>query len=247
MGYSLAIRVRSDQLRPKFLKFLQTNFRRWSVVCGKDPSEWHGSASGPTDDISYGKTETSIGFDYQSGMYGFERDYIYSVIRWMALKVGDRKTKMRVDVPDGGSVVHRFPEPTPYYIYDGEPDLNPLLVVTEEQAAALPKDQCQWAIDEWGVRIGPTAVDHRIGSCSGLFGVSRKGIIAEIGAVNHKEIIAEIEAIGSNPPEDKSGEEAWWARRREIYLKYLKPEIDENVDLIRQEIQRLDKLWAGET
>lgn len=234
MGYSLAIRVRSDQLRQRFLKFLQTNFRRWSVVCGKDPSEWHGSASGPTDDISYGKTKTSIGFDYQSGMYDFERDYIYSVIRWMALKVGDRKTEMRVDVAGGGNVIHRFPEPTPYYIYDGELDLNPLLVVTEDQAATLPKDQSQWSVDEWGIRIGPTAVDHRIGSCTGLIG--------KHGAA----ILEETKAFGEHPPEDKAGEEAWWAQRRGVYLKYLKPEIDENVDLIRQEIQRLDKLWAGE-
>lgn len=234
MGYSLAIRIRSDGLRLKFLKFMQENFRHWSVVCGKEPSEWHGSVRGPTDDISYGKTETSIGFDYQSGMYGFERDYIYSVIRWMALKVGDRKDQMPIEGVGSDIVTHQFPSPTPYYIYDGEKDLNPVLVTTEEQAAALPKVQRSWAVDEWGVRIGPTAVDHRIGSCTGLIG--------KHGAA----ILEETKALGEHPPEDKAGEAEWWEKRRVIYLKYLKGEMDENVDLIRQEIQRLDKLWAGE-
>jgi hypothetical protein len=233
MGYSLSIRVKSDQCRYKFLKFMQANFRHWSIVCGKEHSRWHGSASDLTDDISYGKTKTSIGFDYQSGMRGFERDYLYSVVRWMALKVGDRKKRMVVDETDNGYMIHQFSEPTPYYIYDGEPVLNPLLVVTEDQAIAFPKNLCQWAIDEWGVRVGPTAVYSRIGSCSGLIGEHR-------AAINE-----ELKAIGSHPPEDKAGEEEWFGKRLEVYLKYLSNEMDENVNLIRQEIQRLDRLWAG--
>lgn len=233
MGYSIAIRVGSSELRLRFLKFMQESFRRWSMVCGKDPSEWQGSASDPTDDLSYGGTKTSIGFDYQSGMYGFERDYIYSVIRWMAIKVGDRKTKMLID-DDEGAVVHEFSEPTPYYIYDGEKALNPILVTTEEQASTFPTSQRNWTVDEWGVRVGPTAANHRIGSCTGLFG--------EQAVVMNQE----LKAIGENPPEDKDGEAAWWAKRQEIYLKYLGGEINENIALIRQEIQRLDKLWTGE-
>lgn len=233
MGYSLSIRVRSDELRLRFLRFMQENFRRWSVVCGKEPSEWHGSASDPTDDLSYGGTKTSIGFNYQSGMYGFERDYIYNVIRWMAIKVGDREDQMLIEGTGSDIVVHQFTDPTPYYIYDGEEYLNPVLVVTEGQAATLPKDQSKWSVDEWGVRIGPTAVDNRIGSCIGLHGEHRQAILEE------------TKALGEHPPEGEVEKEAWWAKRREIYLKYLKPEIDENVSLIRQEIQRLDRLWAG--
>jgi hypothetical protein len=232
MGYSLAIRVRSNKLRQEFLKFLQSNFHRWSIVCGKDPSKWQGSAGDPTETLSYGGSSTSIGFDYSSGMYGFERDYIYSVIRWMAIKVGDRKKQMLIDESGAGPVIHQFSEPTPYYLYDGEPMLNPILVVTEKQAVDLPKDQCQLAIDEWGVRIGPTATYHRIGSCTGLI---------EHGA----SILEETKALGEHPIEGTAEEEEWWEKRQEIYLKYLKDEMDENVKLIRQEIQRLDKLWTS--
>lgn len=233
MGYSIAIRVRSETQRLKFLKFMQMNFHHWSIVCGKPPSEWQGSASDPTDDLSYGDTRASIGFDYQSGVYGFERDYIYSVIRWMAIKVGDRKTKMLVDGDEEGNVIHEFSGPTPYYIYDVEKALNPVLVVTEEEAACFPTHQRHWSVDEWGVRIGPTAANHQIGSCTGLFG--------EIGA----KILEELKTIGADPPRGKANARAWWKRRQGIYLKYLRPEIDESIGLIRQEIQLLDKLWLS--
>lgn len=230
MGYSLAIPVKSDELRQKFLSFMQKNFRHWYVVCGKDPSEWHGSASDPTDRVSYGDAKTSIGFDYQSGMYGFERDYIYSVTRWMAVKVGDRTVRMDVGEDDYQVVV--FQEPTPYYIYDCDTNPTPVLVVTEEQEAALPDDQRQWAVDRWGVRVGPTCIDSQFMSCSGIVG-------------KNTGLIDDMNGLGCIPKEDEA-RSAWMASRREIFLKYLKPEIDENIALIREEIQRLDQLWAGE-
>jgi hypothetical protein len=234
MGYSIATKVKSEDLKLRFLGFMKTHSRRWSLVCGKEQSEWYGSASDPTDDLSYEHSQDMIGFDYQSGMFDFERDYIYSVLRWMAIKVGERKDRMLVDEDEEGVVMHEFPEPIPYYIYDGGSILTPILVVTEEQAATLPKDQQQWAVDELGVRIGPTVVDQQIGSCSGMLG--------ELGIT----LMEETRVLGSPPPEGDPDEEAWWSKRRAIYLKYLKPEIDKSIALIRQEIQRLDKLWVGE-
>lgn len=235
MGYSISVHVSSDELRSKMLQFLEKGYRKWSVVCGKNPSKCHGSSRGPTDDLSYGGTKTSIGFDYQSGMYGFERDYIYSLTRWMAIKVGDRKTEMPTDEDeDGPAEVVAFPEPIPYYKYDCDSHLTPILVVTEEQEAALPEEHRHWAVDELGVRIGPTRIDSQIMSCQGMFGP------------NSANLITETKSLGNVPNEDGEAREAWMALRREIFLKYLKGEIDENVGLIRQEIQRLDQLWASE-
>jgi len=216
------------------LDFLGVNYRRWSVVCGVDPNEWHGSAGEPTDDYSYGKTDGSIGFDYQSGMYGFERDYVYSVLRWMAIKVGDRKLELETDELDEGNETHTFPEPTPYYKYDCDGHFTPILVVTEEQEVALPKDHRHWAVDEWGVRIGATSVEHKIGSCLGAFGK------------HSASILAESKILGPIPREDGEARDSWMALHQAIYLKYLQPEVDENITSIRQEIQRLDQLWASE-
>lgn len=239
MGYSIAIRVKSEKTHPKFLAFMKQNFRPWNVLRRVDPSEWQGSAGDPTDALSYGGAKRLIGFDYQSGMYGFERDYIYSMIRWMALKVGDRKKQMVVDKTDKGSIIHSFSNPTPYYIYDGEETLNPIIVV-EGQELTLSEGQQFWAVDEWGIRVGPTAVDSHICSCTELIG---ELMLGNQGPDFRKE----TEAIrGTRPPEGEANKKVWFAKRREIYLKYLAEEINKNIGLIRQEVQRLDQLWAKE-
>jgi hypothetical protein len=235
MGYSISIQVSSNPLRKKLLDFMGVNYRRWSVVCGKDPSEWSGSSRGPTDDISYGVDKTSIGFDY-GPMQGFERDYIYSVLRWMAIKVGDRKLEMNTDEDEyGPDEPVTFSEPIPYYRYDCDSHFTPILVVTKEQEAALLKDHRHWAVDEWGVRVGPTSIDHQIGSCSGVF----------FGPTS-AHILADSKILGPAPKEDGEARDSWMALHQAIYLKYLKPELDENIALIRQEIQRLDQLWTSE-
>jgi hypothetical protein len=165
-------------------------------------------------------------------MLGFERDYIYSMIRWMAIKVGDRRTILGVE-GDLDSHTETFQEPTPFYHYDCDVPQIPVLVVTEEQEAALNKERRYWAVDEWGVRIGPLSVDAQFMSCLGG------------SSPNRDEFIEEIKALGKKPlaASGEEAQEAWDRLRREVSLKYLKPEIDANISIIRQEIQRLDKLW----
>lgn len=230
MGYSISIHVNSDSRRKKMLDFMEANYRRWSVVCGVPQDEWHGSAGSPTDDISYAKSNTSIGFDYQSGMYGFERDYVYSVLRWMAIKVGDRKSEIETDEDEVET--NTFSEPVPYYKYDCDEHFTPILVVTEEQEAALPKEHRHWAVDGLGVRVGPTSIGHQIGSCLGRFGQ------------HSSSILTESKMLGPAPEEEGEARDSWVALHQEIFLKYLKPEIDTNIGLVRQEIQRLDLLWS---
>jgi hypothetical protein len=235
MGYTISIPVQALELRTKFFQFMEKNFRHWSIVTGKTPDEWRGSGGPPTDDVF--ERPTSIGFNYQSGMGGFERDYLYSVIRWMAIKVGDRLSDMTIDETDTGpKMAVTFPQPTPYYHYDCEPFENPVLVVTESQIPTLDKDSRQWAVDEWGIRVGPTAIDHQLMSAS-------EARLFNEGPIN--EMIEEVRALGQKP-KNPDEEEAWWERRKEIQLKYLKPTIDENITLIRKEIQRLDQLWMSE-
>jgi hypothetical protein len=211
----------------KFFCFMEENFLSWDKLSGKNPDEWHGSASPPTDDIF--KRPTSIGFDYQSGMFGFERDYIYSVTRWIAIKVGDRESRMSTDISDSELVL--FQEAVPYYNYDCDAHNIPVLVVTEEQEASLSKRRRHWAVDPWGVRIGPSSVDHQGDVLFWVYGPDRD------------KILEEVSAFGKMPMDDEDAQEVWLSKRREVYLKYLKPEIDESVSLIRREIQRLDGLW----
>jgi len=240
MGYTISIPIKSKKIRVKFFKFMEKNFRHWSIITGKNPDEWQGSGGPPTDEVW--ERPTSIGFDYQSGMCGFERDYLYSVIRWMAIKVGDRLPEMKTDETDDDHEVSvTFPQPVPYYNYDCEPFENPVLVVSENQIPTLDKNSRQWAVDEWGIRIGPTAIDHQIMSASEI--MLKDGFLFNESPIN--EMTEKVKALGQKPS-NPDEEEAWWERRKTIQLKYLKPTIDENLTLIRKEIQRLGQLWMSE-
>jgi hypothetical protein len=109
-------------------------------------------------------------------------------------------------------------------------------VVTEEQEATLDKKHRHWAVDEWGLRIGPTAVDHQILSASEAILFKDRPL---------KELVESIRTIGQKP-KNPDKVEAWWEQRRAIQLKYLKSDIDDNITLIRKEIRRLDQLWMSE-
>lgn len=221
MGYSVYIRVRDDSKRKKFLQFMQTNFRHWKEVSGQQGTEWHGSASDPTDDLYEGKT--AIGFHYQSGMFGFERDYIYSMIRWMAIVVGDHRSGL---FSGGLNLKGDFL----FYGYDAE-DLPSVVIVvdTKKDVEALPKEMRQWAVDKFGIRLSEDASVSMLSSClSNSIFDPKEGLRIE------------LEALGPNAEGDH---DRWWAQFHEICLRHLKPEIDKNVELIREEIQRLDRLW----
>jgi hypothetical protein len=58
-----------------------------------------------TDDMSYDHVKTGLGFDY-GPIDDMERQYIYCVLRWVALKIGRKKHFKKYGT-------------MPHYIYDG--------------------------------------------------------------------------------------------------------------------------------
>ena len=102
MGYSIATPVRSHKLKEKMFTFLEEHYRSWSQIM-KYEDEY---VRGPTDDLSYDQGTCRIGFDY--GALGDpERCYIFSILTWISIKVGKRKSFKKI----GGSFL--------YYVYDG--------------------------------------------------------------------------------------------------------------------------------
>jgi hypothetical protein len=127
MGYSVAAPVRSQELFEKMYRFIAKNFRMWPEVMG-EPG-WFSYASRPlrTGQLSYDNGRRSIGFDYNA--YGGEREYIFALVRWMAIKVGRRTPYAKI----------------PFYVYDGH-EVEPIYM-TE------PHDQRANTVDEWGVPV----------------------------------------------------------------------------------------------
>jgi len=70
MGYSLTVEAQSEKLRNKMVHFMYANYKSL------------GSMAGPPE--KRGKKHIAI--EYSSCLDGEERVYVYSIIRWMALK-----------------------------------------------------------------------------------------------------------------------------------------------------------------
>lgn len=81
MGYSVAIRARSKKMKGILLDFMERNYRQPSELFNQEHNY-----SKLTDDLSYDHGKNAVGFDYNACEP--ERDYIFAVCRWMAIKAG---------------------------------------------------------------------------------------------------------------------------------------------------------------
>jgi len=122
MGYSVSIRVKDPALRKKAVAFMRREFRAFSEVIGKEMDtgvKW-GPIEGP---LAYDRRSSVIGFDY-SHMSEPESHYIYSILRWMALRFGDTK-KFKGKIGERPFVTKKFKSkkisfrPFVFYVKDG--------------------------------------------------------------------------------------------------------------------------------
>jgi hypothetical protein len=98
MSYSIAIRCRSDKLKKKMKKFLKKNYQYPDKLLNFTGS------SDFSDKLYYDHTKTALGFNYHPCGEA-EHHYIYSVTKWMAIKIGKKR---------------KFKEGTfHYYVFDG--------------------------------------------------------------------------------------------------------------------------------
>lgn len=216
MGYSISIRVTSAAKRKRMLRFMERSFRGWpSVARLKDSFR---SAGDPTDDLDYDKSKIAIGFNYASHLCGWEREYTFAVLRWMALTVGNRKY-----FPTW-SRTKKFP----FLVPDGE-EPWPLIVATEAQALKLREDR-QWAaVDKLGVRSGPDLP-------------SDLALSLELSSGDYKQFRAEVEReVGPYP--ENGDRFAWRGLHNRLLVKHCQPTYDWGIGCIRSELQRLDNLW----
>jgi len=106
MGYSIAAPCQNVKLRDKMHKFLQEHYRPWTVIRGGDQEERYATLP-EKDGLSYHQGKCYIGFDY-GVIGGGEREHVYTVVRWVALKIGKTNPWTKL----------------PYYVYDGHETVN---------------------------------------------------------------------------------------------------------------------------
>lgn len=122
MGYTIACRAKDRKVLKKMADFMEVHYRKpHEIFNQKNDYSILSNNAFHTDDskLSYDRNPLAIGFDYNA--CDPERDYIFSVTRWMALKIGKTKKFKSLDIE------------VPYYVYDGGhcgDDRWPLLVDT---------------------------------------------------------------------------------------------------------------------
>ena len=144
MGYSISVRARSEALAIHMERFFEREYRTWQQVWGQEEGDPYSSQ--PHRDIDYAPSDsrkTLIGIDY-GAIHGYERLYAYTLVRWIALKIGRKRRsftepKVKLDAA------------VPYLIYDVETGWPILVRPMSEMAKELRWCCC----DELGLPLKP--------------------------------------------------------------------------------------------
>jgi hypothetical protein len=226
MGYTLAIRTRSPALRKKLTLFMAANYRPWSLVfTGKDDRA--SNVRPPMgDDLSYDHARTAFGVDYNSSLYGWEREYAYAFVRWMALQAGRRQRRFKKDQIG----TYRFSEPVPYIVYDGYESWPLILCACSREAAELPKDVRWCAVDRYGFHNGPF----------------EKTRMAEHSWAPYDRNAFEKKVIATIGPMPENGDRfAWRKRYYKVMYPFVEQDVEKHMKPMRDEMKRLDTAWLA--
>ncbi len=227
------MRARSKTLRKKMFEFMAANYRPWGKVTeDAHDSPYTDESEGVTDDLSWDDSGLSLGFHYGAGLIGWERPYIYAITRWMAIQVGKRMTRFSTDVV----ALNVFKEPVPYILYDGYEPWPVLVVATDAEAEALPKDHRWLAVDKYCIKMGRER----------KLGYTRDALGPFFDKDLSKKWRAAIDAYGKKQgecPEDGPAREEWLLGYENTQAHVLRHEIARELKRMRTEMKRLDDMW----
>lgn len=148
MGYSIGVEVRNGVLRDRMLRFVNREHRPHGIIRGQ--RELPQYSTEPRDEVSYSLPgQRIIGIDYGSGLFGFEREFVYTWIRWIALKVG--KGRKAFDSP-----ACAFSKAVPCLLT--EEAVWPILV---KPVNAVPANLAEFCTDALGVPLVPDECPSR--------------------------------------------------------------------------------------
>lgn len=118
--------------------FLADTYRPWAEIASENVTA---QFVGPTDELEYAYSKCQLGFNYLvSG--GAEREYVYAIVRWVALQVGRNRRKF--DMGD-------LPKPVPYYVYD-RGEVVPVLL--NEDWPSPSRTFRPYLVDQYGLPLG---------------------------------------------------------------------------------------------
>lgn len=124
-------------------EFLLEHFLPWPELLGEESlARFRGPS---TDNLEAAKGKCIIGFDYPNLIEGPEHEYVFSVVRWVAIRVGKRRRTFRFDGLE-------LDKPVPYYVFDG---LEPSPILLEDEWENVPPNLLSCVHTRLGLRITP--------------------------------------------------------------------------------------------
>lgn len=149
MSYSISVSAKNERLRDEMYEFLQRNYKPWfEVLCEDEDLD---SFIGPFIDGDLGgEGSCRIGFEYEPGDLA-EREYHFTLMRWVARHVGKRRSRFRSEGP--------LPQSVPFLQFSR--DSLPIFFLEEWTDGKCPGP----LIDRLGMRIDDRVVREMAWLC----------------------------------------------------------------------------------
>lgn len=221
MGYSIATRVLNPHLQEQMYVFFRREYRDWSQLHGS-PEPTPNALSELSKGLDYDHSKLALGFDYKSWLHGWPRVYAYSLMHWITLKVGKRRRRFKILKPD-------FPEPVPYFVYDGYEPTPVLSVSDESKVASLPESHRCWAVDELGC----------------YFPTDQSSVHAGFTGLDESEMDAYKVATSKMTVTAESDWDRWRVEHHQVLVEVTKAKVARGILTVRTELKRLDDLWLS--
>lgn len=223
MGYSIYTPIASKSQENQMFKFLKKEFKHYDELIGNI------SDNRLITDICTAKgiytKGSKIGFHYNScwgATNSFEREYYYTVLNWIALKVGKTKSNFKYEF-------EKFKpyDPVPYISYNGMEDW-PVLV----KRPYNEKYKWRW-VDKYGVERSRACIAERYR----YYVISNGMNLTNKGMCWTKDC---ADFIAKNSLQNKDHYEVILILAKKFFWKDIKKERD----IFIKEIKRLDKKWT---
>jgi len=217
MGYSIGIHVRSKELQKKMLAFMEKEYRpHWKIRDLRNYTDCYSSP--PQADLDYFQGKCIIGMDFNAS--GFERGYVFTLVRWMALKVA--KTRRVFKEPEV-----TFAEPVPFMIYDGC-DSWPVLL---KPLSEVPQKVRWCCVDRYGMKLDVTQAEDYVFELPDMKAFEKA----------QREACKKHGINPDNWPKDEPEGVRW--KIRDTRMRLLWPQVKVVLAPMRAEMKRLDRAW----
>ncbi len=233
MGYVLSTHARNKNLAQEMVDFLHKEGATWPAIAKRNGLVWNPEKrfmqqdDGPESTLYFEAEGTEVSTYYPSGTGGWSRVYVYALIRWVALRVGKKRTKFSRRSASEKKI--EISTPVPYYRYDGEDETIAIFCDEGKGAPDKVRDLNVNVVTVDGLYPNASQPTYTSAALENLMG-SREG-----NSFNKM-----VNSLGEKTTENSV---AWLREFQNIRKDFSKPEIDRTLPVLWKEMAMLTVKW----